>query len=75
MQLSAARRTEIRRHYRLWRVALGLTQWEVAARSRLTRQAYWEIEQGYRQPRAGEWKRLARVFKLTAEQLKEKVAA
>lgn len=79
MALSNARRREIRRLYRQWRVAADLTQLDVEAQARaiypeFRTGAYWKIENGVEFPSPSERKALARVLKQRESDLPSNMA-
>lgn len=64
-----ARRQVIRRQYRLWRAAVEKTQLQVETLARLDAGRYWKIENGVVFPTADERKAIARVLRISEEDL------
>lgn len=62
--VSKVKRMEIRKQYRLWRLAADKTQLEVEALARLDAGRYWKIENGVVEPTADERKAIARVLRV-----------
>lgn len=60
--VSETRRTQIRRHYRLLRAAVGKTQLQVESQTKLDAGKFWKIENGVVFPTSDERKALARVL-------------
>jgi transcriptional regulator with XRE-family HTH domain len=67
--VSEARRAAIRRQYRLWRAEVERTQLQVETLARLDAGKFWKIENGFCFPDDEERKRLARVLRVSADDL------
>jgi transcriptional regulator with XRE-family HTH domain len=69
-----SKRQQARLRYRQWRVLADLSQADVAVQAKMTKERYWQIENGYREPTEQELLRLAKIFRATPEQMAEQVA-
>lgn len=58
----------ITRRLRVLRAGLGLSQMDVAAKSRMPARRYWEIENGYREATDDEKGLIAAVLRTTADE-------
>jgi transcriptional regulator with XRE-family HTH domain len=63
--LSKTKRDEVRRRFRLLRIAVNKTQLEVERESGLKSGRYWKIETGVLVPEPDDCRRLARVLKVS----------
>lgn len=69
MAIGEARRQAIRRRYRVLRANVGKTQLQVEAQARLDKGRYWKIENGHDYATSDERRALARVLKVSIDQL------
>lgn len=67
--VTEAKREAIRRTYRLLRTAVDKTQLDVEASARLDAGRYWKIENGFIFPTDEERGRIAKVLKVTEDDL------
>lgn len=64
-------RAELLGRLRMFRAKSGLSQLKVEQRAKLTTGQYWRIENGYDDATESELRRIAKVLKVTFEQLVE----
>lgn len=69
VMVGQSKRAEIRRTYRMWRVAAEKTQDQVTALARLDVGRYWKIENGQVFPTDDERKAIARVLRVSPDDL------
>jgi transcriptional regulator with XRE-family HTH domain len=73
--MKLGRREGIKRALKAFRATAGLSQMAVAERVGMTERHYWRIENGYDEPTASERTKLAKLLKVTINELPWPVAA